>query len=76
MKTKGWLCRNVGSVLFVAFLAGLTWSWQYAKFSHGYGLFSYFGRYGFLIMVLCHVAMFCVGLRIMWRGDEPAGADP
>ena len=75
MKTKEWLWRRIGSVLFVAFLAGLTWSWQYAKFSHGYGLFSYFGRYGFLIMVLCHVAMFCVGLRIMCGKSDPEGKD-
>jgi hypothetical protein len=71
MISKEWLLGKIGSALYVAALVGVGWSWQYTKFSHGYGLFSHFGRYGFLVMVVCHVAIFCVGLRIMWGGSEP-----
>ena len=69
------LKTKIGDALFVAFLVGLMWIWQYSKFSHGHGLFSYLGRYGFLSLVLFHVAAFFVGFRIMRRGSTHSARD-
>jgi hypothetical protein len=75
MRTNNQRSTKIESGLAVACLTALTWFWQYGKFSNGYGLFFYFGRYGFWLMVFCHVAMFCWGLKLVWGKGEPTEGD-
>ena len=70
MNRKAWLLGKIREALYVSLVTGVIWLWQYSKFSDGHG-FYYFGRYGFLLMVICHAAIFLCGLRIMWGKDDP-----
>jgi hypothetical protein len=74
MNNKDRILGKVGSVSLAALATGAVWLWQYSKFSDGHGLFSYFGRYGFVIMVLCHAAIFCSCLRIIWTDSKTEDA--